>query len=228
MDVYLVPASRDRYELYCEVGTSTPGPDEPAKGLWGRAVRTFRRALAEGEQYRTGRADRRDVGRVRHTITRKLAEAVAEQRLLWHLRRESAATLLYPDDVDAATAEAACRKLLLLDRDKHRRWCIIDALLAAASAPIALIPGPNFLAYYFIFRSVGHYFSMIGAAHGLGLVQWTPVGSPLLTELRAALPMAPDVRSKRVAEISQALGLDDLERFVEHVADRAVQARHPA
>jgi hypothetical protein len=101
-------------------------------------------------------------------------------------------------------------------------------LLAAASAPIALIPGPNFLAYYFIFRSVGHYFSMIGAAHGLGLVQWTPVGSPLLTELRAALPMAPDVRSKRVAEISQALGLDDLERFVEHVADRAVQARHPA
>jgi hypothetical protein len=40
--------------------------------------------------------------------------------------------------------------------------------------------------------------------------------------------MEPATRSRRVAEISRALGLDDLERFVENVAERTVQATHPA
>ena len=62
-----------------------------ASTLWGRAVASFRRAIDEGEAEAHGaRRVRDDASRLRALITRKLAEAVAEQRLLWHLRQEIA------------------------------------------------------------------------------------------------------------------------------------------
>ena len=226
MDVFLVPAGSDGHELYCEIAAAAPDGDHASTSLWGRAVGVFRRALAEGEAARTrasnrlGEGDESERSWIRRTITRKLAEAVAEQRLLWHLRRETAANLAYPDDIAASAALELMRRLLSQDRDKHRRWCVIDALLTVASAPLALVPGPNFLAYYFIFRSVGHFLSMQGAQQGLSRVTWTPVASPHLTAVRAALPLEQEARVQRIDEIAAALGLDGLGRFVEDVAGR--------
>lgn len=226
MDVFLVPAGHQGHELYCEVATAAPDGDHKPTSLWGRAVGVFHRALAEGEAARarpsdgTAGPDEPKHSWVRRTITRKLAEAVAEQRLLWHLRRETAANLVHPDDITEAAALELMRRLLLPDRDKHRRWCVIDALLTLASAPLALVPGPNFLAYYFIFRSVGHFLSMQGAQQGMSRVAWTAVPSPHLTAIRSALPLDRDARVRRMDEISAALGLDRLGPFVEDVAER--------
>lgn len=222
MDVFLVPAGHDVHELYCEVATAAPDPDHKTTSLWGRAVGVFRRALAEGEaaRTRTGTHDEAERGWIRRTVTRKLAEAVAEQRLLWHLRRETAVNLVHPDDITPAAALELMRGLLSPDRDKHRRWCVIDALLTVASTPLALVPGPNVLAYYFIFRSVGHFLSMQGAQQGLTRVTWTGVPSPHLTAIRAALTMHKDARVERMDEIAAALGLERLGPFVEDVAER--------
>jgi len=223
MTVYLVPASRDRYELYCEVA-AMPVPDSEARSstLRGRVVAVFRKALAEGEAVRRGvsPAAQSATSRVRRAVVRKIAEAVAEQRLLWHLRREPTAHLLHPDDLAPASAFEIMRRLLATDRDKHRRWCVIDALLTIASTPVALLPGPNVLAYYFIFRTVGHFLSMRGAQHGLSGVTWTAAGSEHLTAIRGVLPLEKDSRARRVDEIAAALGLDELGLFVENVADR--------
>src|SRR5262245_3367185 len=222
MDVYLVPASPSRYELYCEVSSvGAPSDDRPTT-LWGRAVNVFRRAVAEGEAARAGETpeDHANRGRVRRFITPRLAEAVAEQRLLWNLRTETTARLVYPDDLGSDAALEIRRRLLSADYDKHARWCAIDALLTLASAPIALLPGPNFLAYYFIFRTVGHFLSMRGAGHGMSETAWTADASPHLTTVRAALALDKEARRREVDVVANALGLDRLGPFVDDVADR--------
>lgn len=223
MDVYLVPASRDRCELYCEVAHPVLAPaDAPHASLWGRAVGAFRRALAEGEAARRGHVPEgaSAPGRVRRTVMRKIAEAVAEQRLLWHLRGETAARLVHPDDMTAEAALDRMRQSFSSDRDKHRRWLAVDGLLSLASAPFTVVPGPNLFLYYFLFRTVGHFLSMRGADQGLRRIAWTPVASVPLTELRSALPLEKDSRARRVDEIAAALGLCELSIFVDNVADR--------
>lgn len=221
MDVYLVPASRDRHELYCEVATPAPVGEAPPTTLWGRMVESFRRAVAEGEAERDGSAgdERPDRGRVRRWITRKLAEAVAEQRLLWHFRHAADAQFFYPSDLTEAHAVETSRRLLTLDRDKHRRWFLIDGLLTILSGVLAIVPGPNVLAYYFIFRTVGHYFSMRGAERALAAVAWTNIASPPLAAIREALTLDPEARCDRIEQIAANLGLNRLGRFVERTRD---------
>jgi hypothetical protein len=219
MDVYLLPVGPDRHELYCEVSSPVHTDAEPSSSIWGRMTHAFRRAVDEGEQARSGDVHPRG-GRVRRAITRKLAEAVAEQRLLWHLRRQSHARLLHPDDMPPAAALERSRAIITADRDKHKRRALINAGLLVLSGPIALVPGPNVLAYYFAFRTVGHWLSKRGAEQGLSCVSWSPAPCPPLTELRNALRLEAAERSRRVDEIAGLLGLERLPLFVRGVADR--------
>jgi hypothetical protein len=106
-------------------------------------------------------------------VTSRLAEAVAEQRLLWRLRRESAAELVYPAPLSESRAQEVTRGCLRSDLDRRRLWCVIDTLLALLCAPFTLIPGPNLPAYYFVFRAVGHFLALRGAQHGLSQITWT-------------------------------------------------------
>jgi hypothetical protein len=151
---------------------------------------------------------------------RSVAEAVAEQRLLWHLRKESDVHLVHPDDLDTGTAVDAAKRSISADRDKHLRWAVVDALITLATAPAAILPGPNVLAYYFIFRTVGHALAYRGASHGLTRVTWTGAPSAALTELRHALSLARDQREARLAEIAATLGLRDLPAFMDDVTSR--------
>jgi hypothetical protein len=222
IDVYLVPAGPDRHELYCEAASQdhNPGGDEPASSLWARLKAGFRRAIDEGEAHRNGEISDQGHSRVRRAITRKLAEAVAEQRLLWNLRGETEARLFHPDDMPAEDAVATCLRLITADRDKHRRRCIIDGVLLVLSAPIALVPGPNLLAYYFTFGTVGHFLSMKGAEQGRSRVAWKPSPCRPLMELRAALLDKVGCRSK-VEAIARELQLERLPQFIDRVADHA-------
>jgi Mitochondrial K+-H+ exchange-related len=217
MNVYLVPVGGGRYALYCEAGdVSTPGATDRST-LWGRLVGLFHRALAEGdeERRRPQPAGGPALGRARRAVTRRLADTVAEQRLLWHLRHQTSVDLVHADDVPPAQALAVARERLAADGRKHRRWLIIDALLALASTPAVVLPGPNLLAYYFLVRVVGHYFSLRGVRQGLDTATWRLASSPQLTSLRAALALDRDARARHVGEIAQALGLNDLPRFVD-------------
>ena len=125
MDVYLVPVGTQRYELYCEI------PDDPAeeadeshKGFFQRMMQRFKAMVAAAEhERRHGPAEgvrRGWVGRMQAKLMRWVAESVAEQRLLWHLRRQPAACLFFPDDLEAERATRLLREQLGRDFDKHR------------------------------------------------------------------------------------------------------------
>ena len=220
MNVYLVPAAAGRHELYCEVASHAQADETGAGSLRERLVNGFNRMVAEGEAAVHGHGhDAPERGRLRRFITRRVAEAVAEQRLLWHLRHETAVRLIHPNDLPASNATAIATSLIGADYAKHRRWCIIDGLIAAITGPLFFfVPGPNVVSWYFAFRAVGHFFAMRGAYQGLSGTMWTAAPSAELTALRAALVLDHETRSRRVDEIATALGLNRLSWFVEKIA----------
>jgi hypothetical protein len=220
MDVYLVPIGGDRYELYCEVPDEPEAPDhEPPAGFFRRMKARFTAMLAEAErERRQGRAERVRggwVARAKARSMRWVAESIAEQRLLWHLRRQLRACLFYPDDLAESFAIESLRRQLGRDFDKHRFWLIVDSLGFVVSGLLFLLPGPNIVAYYFAFRMVGHYLSLRGARQGLDAVAWTHEESAPLSELRRAAGLDAEERTRRVHAIADALNLEHLVKFFE-------------
>jgi len=122
MDVYLLPSGHAHHELYCEAAPSVAAGDSAAPtSLWQRMSNVFHRVLAEGERVREAPHESpASHSRARRFVTRKLAEAVAEQRLLWNLRGETRVRLFHADAVPPQAAIAETRRLLGADRDKHR------------------------------------------------------------------------------------------------------------
>jgi hypothetical protein len=241
MDVYLVPIGQDRHELYCEVPDEPEdtSPDEGQRGFFTRLRLRFREMLAEAERERRASADQRTASdgaqgrpervegqtaapglmhRVKTRSMRWVAESIAEQRLLWHLRRQATATLYYPDDLDEARGMALLRSQLTTDYDRHRRWLVVDAVLFLLSGLLMLVPGPNVIAYYVAFRLVGHYLSMRGARQGLTGITWRTEKSPLLSELRRAIELEPSARERRVQDVAVRLRLEHLPTFFERMA----------
>jgi hypothetical protein len=223
MDVYLVPVGPDRHELYCEVPDEPEGDEgpEPPKGGIRRLRAYFNAMLADAERERReerAQADARPqptswMARVKARAMRWVAESIAEQRLLWHLRRQTHACLYFPDDIDETRAMTLLRTQLKRDFDKHRYWLTIDGLLFIASGVFFFVPGPNIVAYYFAFRVVGHYFSMRGARSGLSGITWTAERSVPLTELRRAIALEPAAREERVQDVAVRLRLEHLASF---------------
>jgi hypothetical protein len=223
-----VPIGDTRHELYCEV------PDDPEPQTAGDAVdeSTFigrlkkraQDAIADAErEWRERQAGRIDMpsgrwGRAKAHMRAWIAEKVAEQRLLWHLRRQDTCTLFHPDDVSGDAGLGLMRDALQRDYERHRRWFVFNVLGFIASGLTFLVPGPNLLAYYFLFRLAGHYFSMKGARQGLDRVTWTPRPCPELAELRAIAALPSPQRGDRVGAIARSLRLEHLATFFNRVA----------
>jgi hypothetical protein len=237
MEVFLVPLGSGRYELYCEPSDDDgAAAGDPAEGLgvFARMRRRFSEMLRAAEVARARRArgehDPIDTWweRARARVLAKVADAVAEQRLLWHVRHCTAARLFHPPDVSGEQALAIMRASMVRDRDRHLRWLAIDAVLMLLSAALVIVPGPNVLGYYFAFRVVGHYLSWKGAKQALDGVTWTPASCEPLGELRDAIRMTPAQRDARVDAVAARLRLPRLSLFVARIAWSASAEPRPA
>lgn len=225
LDVYLVPVGPTRYDLYSEAEhEDAPAAEGPAAASWWqRKLHQFRAMLAEAEQERR-RRDRGEAspqGGLWRAIMRRIAETVAEQRLLWRLRGEATARLVHPLEFDGAAALTHARAQLAADLGKHRRWCVFNAGLAALFGPLLFfVPGPNVVGLYFLFLAIGHYLALRGATQGLTKVTWETEASAPLSDIAAAVDLPRVERRARLDEISAALRLEHLTGFVERVAAR--------
>jgi hypothetical protein len=218
MIVYLVPAGRERFELYSESHDEGVKPAARPAGLlrrwihsagarWHELVESSRRGSSGGV-----------VSRWRDRLVCMLAESIAEQRTLWALTDRQRATVRYPSGLDAARARAVLLAALARARRHHLRWLIIDFVLFVASGPVALVPGPNFIAYYLAFRLIGHVQSWRGARQGVARVAWTFEPDTELAELSLLVDMPREARAPRVAAIADRLNLRRLSAFFDRVA----------
>ena len=230
MDVFVIPVGPDKYELYSEPPADAEAAIDavPASGFVGRLRQKFvimLRAAEEREHVRRerradGATDERRPGfsrRMQERVIGWIAQRVAEQRLLWNLRRETTAVAVHPQDMTFEQVQALIRRMLHRDYERHRVWLAIDSLGLIGSAIVAIVPGPNVLAYYFAFRVVGHWLSMRGAAQGLDRVTWTGRPCPPLNELRDAVMLETSARHDRIHDIANRLHLAHLTTFVDRV-----------
>jgi hypothetical protein len=217
MTVYLVPASRGRHELYSEAPDATPDAAPPA----GR-VRRWIAALSENWRELTESAQRgRGGGRLARWRDRAIcavAESIAEQRTLWALRQHGAAVVRMPSSIAAADARSWLMAELSHARRHHLRWLAIDSTLLVVSGVLALVPGPNLIAYYFAFRVVGHLQSWRGARQGMDRIEWTFAPDDGLAELAGLVNEPREARAPRVGAIAERLNLPHLAAFFDRVA----------
>ena len=224
MDVYVIPLGGERYELYCEhAGDPEPVVEEPSSGLFGRLWHRFATLLRDAEARRHQSRDARSVDRSWMTRAQErmmawVAERIAEQRLLWNLRHENEVTLAHPADMTFADVRVVLDRVLKRDYDRHFRWLVIDSILAAGSAALAVLPGPNFVFYYFAFRLVGHWLSMQGARQGLRRIAWVGRTCAPLAELRNVGTLQGVARTQFIEEVSARLQLQHLTTFFDRVA----------
>lgn len=218
MTVFLVPAGGDRYELYSEAPEEAPLPPEAHAGRvkhwlhaatvrWHGLVDVARRGGAEGR-----------LAKWRDTVVCRLAESIAEQRTLWSLRNETAASLCYPSTLADPAARAILTRLLAAARRHHGRWLVFDLLLFIASGILFFVPGPNLVAYYLAFRVVGHLNSWRGARQGADVIVWRCAADDNLAELASLVDVPIETRAPRVAAIAARLNLPRLIAFFERVA----------
>ena len=226
MDVYLIPVGHDRYELYCEDhgdAEAIVGDVQPT-GRFAAIFHKFKAALAQVEEERQSGVPRVHEGPRSWTQKMKdrglcwVAEKIAEQRLLWRLRKETEVKLLHPDDMTGEQAMTKVRTNLQHEADRHLKWTIIDGVLFVLSGIVALVPGPNVLAYYFGFRLVGHYLSRRGAKHGLEDVKWSECASVQLSRLRKAMTLLSHEREQQVRQVASELQLQHLATFFERTS----------
>jgi hypothetical protein len=224
MDVFVIPIGLDRYELYCETSVEAPRIDPAATGFIGRLRYRFAVMLHQAEERQRGVAPPATEStwwpRVQEYVMAWVAERIAEQRLLWNLRRESAVVAAYPQDLTFDQAIALIRRTLRRDYTRHRMWLVVDSLLLILSGVLMPIPGPNIVAYYFAFRVMGHWLSMRGASQGLHRIAWTGRPCEPLTDLRDAASLDGDARDRRVHEVAERLRLQHLPTFFDRVAIR--------
>jgi hypothetical protein len=223
MEVFVIPLGGTRYALYSEAaaGADEAG-DEPAVGLRGRLRHGFEVMLRAAEAQDAGEAPVEPGwwGRQKHRLLRWVAARVAEQRLLWRLRREARVMVAHPEDLDFEQVRALVDRELRRDRDRHRTGLGIFGVAFVLSGLVAVVPGPNMLAYYFAFRAVGHYLSLRGALHGLRVVEWRGRTCPELRGLREATGLGPADREARVRDVAYQLHLPHLPRFFTRAVTR--------
>jgi hypothetical protein len=215
---FLVPAGRDRYELYSEA------PDDPVVAPEAGAGR-IRRALHAANLKWHELVDRAQQGRPKGRVARwrdaaicQIVESIAEQRTLWALRHHDQAALEYPATIDESRAREILRRILAHGRLHHGRWLAVDLILFIASGILFFVPGPNIVAYYLAFRVVGHFNSWRGARQAIDHTTWSCRANAGLGELAALVHEPRDTRAPRVAAIAARLNLPRLSAFFDRVA----------
>jgi hypothetical protein len=236
MDVYLIPtATAGRYELYYEAPDDPPTEtgesgggllDRLTFGWFSRVQHRFDDMLLEAEEWRHRRHEAQPepagvLAKARRKVMGYIVERIAEQRLLWHLRKQERVCARIPSDISESEADAVIRGMVKKDVDHHLKWLGVDFLLLALSFPLMVIPGPNVPGFYFFFQVVSHYLSWRGAKRGLELAPWEFKTCDELTELRAAMTLTPPQRQRRFHELADRLRLEHLPTFLDDVAARA-------
>jgi len=142
---FLVPAGRDRFELYSEPPEepgAAPAHDAGRIRQWMHAAHLRWHGVVD----RARRGESAGIfGRWRDAMVCRLAESIAEQRTMWALRRQPTAQLQFPTTIDEPRARRVLERAL--GRAEEGIACLVREGLDAAmrlcnGAPALAIDDP--------------------------------------------------------------------------------------
>jgi len=216
--IHLIPLGKSRFEPYSETPSEDPVPVSADAGRtrrWLHRANEQWRSLVDNARVRsatTGFAKWRD------RIVCTLADSLDEQRTLWALRNASRATLLFPSNLEGEAARRLLNQILGAAQRHHGWRLVVYLVLFILSGVLFFVPGPNVVAYYFGFRSFGHFQSWRGARRSLTSVDWRLQPNDDLAELAALVHEPHGRRAARVEDIARRLDLEHLPAFFEREA----------
>lgn len=227
MNVYYIPLAPGRFEPYFEHEEAEPATTDEvggSPGFFGRLSARFSAMVREAEEARHQQRHEEPstlLGRLQRRLMGWVAERVAEQRLLWQLRRADEVTLHVPEDLSPDEGLRRLREGLQKDGDRHLRLLAVHSVGLLLSAPFALVPGPNLFGYLFTFTVVGHFLAYRGARRGASAVRWQVKPNAALSLLARAAALPSPERYQLIHDAADQLRLPKVARFVERMATRA-------
>jgi hypothetical protein len=102
--------------------------------------------------------------RVKERYERVACEAFAGDRFVRRLRSFKKITVVLNRPIDPVLARTKLKQMIRDRSYHHLRWMIIDLLLLPLSLFIMVIPGPNLIGYYLLFRIFSHWQSYRSAS----------------------------------------------------------------
>jgi hypothetical protein len=97
--------------------------------------------------------------KVKERYERVACEAFADDRFLRRLRSFGKITVFLNRPIDPTEVRLKLKRMLRDRSYHHLRWLIIDLILLPLSLFIMVVPGPNVIGYYLLFRVFSHWMS---------------------------------------------------------------------
>lgn len=132
-----------------------------------------------------------------------------DEPLLWGLRKAKGVVLHHPSGMSEERARDAWF-LYLRDRKRHHGfWLVVDLILSGLSVLLMIVPGPNLIGYWFVYRAGCHALALIGVFRACR----REVGTSLEPNGVLDLPLAGADRGA-IVRLAERCGLKELDVFL--------------
>jgi hypothetical protein len=160
--VYLVRITERRHVFYSE-GPETV--EEPASDRSPEGRRGLRSWLERKLRYwqLSIRRSKQGAGAALRTVWDWLQRFVGpDETLLRGLRHAREVRLHHPAAMSPQTAQSAWRRYLKGRWTHHLTWLLVDLILSIASIALMILPGPNVVGYWLVYRAGCHALALFG------------------------------------------------------------------
>ena len=137
-----------------------------------------------------------------------------EENVCATLRFAGELELRHPESIDCSEARAHLEGFLNGRYGKHRRWALIDAILALFGTLMTPLPGPNIFFLYPAVRALSHYFALRGINNARSLAEIACRPDPLLSRIQENVRTL-DAVDTEVKELEEHYNIHRLKSLLE-------------
>ena len=182
----------------------------PVRGWATRNLRRIRAALY--------RAVRRSGPRVRRLWNWLDRRPPPDEALLQVLRQAPTLEVIYPSAFAEKQARYEWNRYLGKRWREHLLTFAWDLLVLPLVGLLMVVPGPNVIGYWFVYRILTHLLAMRGVARVRA--GWVPTVFLPAPELNSTLMASSETTEPEVERVAQALGLNYLSLYLRRIAER--------